>query len=71
MQHMTAVGHCLVLPTLTNKHLVNTPVEHSVGYAVGPVTKKVVFLPTEPTIRGECLLSFKLAICYCPRSYSK
>ena len=44
MQHMTAVGHCHVCPTLTNTRLVNPPIEHSVGYPLGPVTKKGGFL---------------------------
>ena len=30
-----------------------------------PCTKKVVFLPTEATIRGGFLLSLRLALCYC------
>jgi hypothetical protein len=28
-------------------------------------------LPAEPTIRGGCLLSIRLAFCYCPFSCSK
>jgi len=71
MQLVTGVGHCHVCPMLTNTYLVNRPIERSVGYLVGPVTKKVVFLPTEPTIGGGCLLSFQLALCYCLRSRSK
>jgi len=50
MQLMTAVGHRHVCPTLTNTHLVNLRIEQDIGYHIGPVTKKVVFLPTEPTI---------------------
>ena len=64
MQHVTAVGHRHVRPTPTNTRLVNPPMKRSVGYPVGPVTKKVVFSPAEPTIRGGCLLSFRLALCY-------
>jgi len=40
----------------------NSPIKRSVGYPVGPVTIKVVFLPTETTIGGGCLLSFRLAL---------
>jgi len=39
MQHMTAVGHRHVRPTLINTHLVNLPIEQDVGYPLGPVTK--------------------------------
>jgi len=49
MQHMTGVGNN-VRPTLTNTHLVNLPIEQDAGYPLGPVTKKLVFLPVEPTI---------------------
>jgi len=56
MQHVTAVGHRHVRHTPTNTRMVKRPIEHSVGYPVGPVTKKVVFLPTEPIIRGGCLI---------------
>ena len=59
MQHMTDVGYRHVRPTPTSTRLVNPPVQHNVGYPVGPVTKKVVFLPTEPTIGGGCLLLFR------------
>jgi len=55
MQHMTAVGYRHVRPTPTNTRLVNLPIEHNVGYPVGPVTKKVFFLPAKPTIGGGCL----------------
>jgi len=65
MQHMVAVGHRNVCPTLTNTRLLNPPIEHNVGYPVRRVTKKVVFLPAEPTIGGGCLLSFRLSLCYC------
>ena len=41
---------------------VNPPIERDVVYPVGRVTKNVVFLPTEPTIRGGCLLSLRLAL---------
>jgi hypothetical protein len=72
MQHMTAVGHRSVRPTPTNTCLVNRPIECDVGYSWGPVTKKRwFFLPMEPTIQGGCLLSFRLALCYCPCSCSK
>jgi len=37
----------------------NPPVKRNVGYSVGPVTRKVVFLPA---IGGGCLLSFQLAL---------
>jgi len=40
MQHMTAVGHRQVCPTLTNTCLVNPPIDHSVGYPVGPITRR-------------------------------
>jgi hypothetical protein len=70
MQHMTAVGHRHVRPRPTNVHLVNPPIERSVGYTLGLVTKKMVFLPTEPTIGGGILLSFRLALCR-PHSCSK
>ena len=70
MQHMTAVGSH-VRPTLTNTHLVNLPIEQDVGYPLGPVTKKLVFLPMESTIRGGFLLSFRLVLCYCPAPCSK
>ena len=40
----------------------NPPIKRNVGYPVGPVTIKVVFLPVEPTIGGRCLLSFRLAL---------
>ena len=71
MQHMTAVWRRHVCPMLTNTRLLNPQIERNVGYPVGPVTKKVVFLPTEPTIGGGCLLSFRLALCYSLRSHSK
>ena len=41
---------------------VNPPIEHDVGYLLGPVTKNEVYLPTEPTIGGGCLLSFRLHV---------
>ena len=44
MLHMTAMGHRHVRPTPTNTRLVNTPIEHNVGYPVGPVKKKGGFL---------------------------
>ena len=31
-----------------------------------PCYKNLVFLPLEPTIQGGFLLSFRLALCYCP-----
>ena len=71
MQHMTAVGHRHVCPTLTNTRLVNPPIKRNVDYPFGFLAKKVVFLPTEPTIRRGCLLSFRLALCYCLRSRSQ
>ena len=40
MQHMTAVGHRHVRPMPTNTCRVKPPIEHSVGYRVGRVTKK-------------------------------
>ena len=71
MQLTRAVGHCQVRPMPTNTRLLNLPVERVVVYPVGPVTKKVIFLPTEPTIQGGFLLSVRLALCYCQRSRSK
>jgi len=71
MQLMTAVGHRHVRPTLTNTRLVNLPIEQDVGYPLGCVTKKVTFLPMEPTIQGGFLLSFRFALCYCLCSCSK
>jgi hypothetical protein len=66
-----AVGHRHVRPTPTNTRLLNPPVKGGVVYPIGPVTKNVVFLPKEPTIRGGFLLSLRLALCYCPCSPSK
>ena len=43
MQHMTAVGCRHVRPTQTNTRLVNLPIEPSVSYPVGSVTKKWLF----------------------------
>jgi len=40
MQHMTAVGHRHVCPTLTNTRLVNLPIKQNFGYPVSPATKK-------------------------------
>ena len=57
MQYMTAVGLHLVHP-MNNTHMLNPTVGCSVGYPVGPVTKNVF----SPTIRGECLISFRLAL---------
>ena len=71
MQHMTAVGHRHVRPVLTNTHLLNPPIERNVGYPLRRVTKKVVFLPAEPTIGGGCLLSFRLSLRYSVHSRSK
>ena len=71
MQHMTTVGQRHVHPTLTKTRLVILPIKRNFGYRVGPVTIKMFFLPTEPTIGGVCLLSFRLALCYCLRSRSK
>ena len=34
-------------PTLTSTHFLNLPIERGVGYPLGPVTKRGVFLPTE------------------------
>ena len=70
MQLTRAVGHRHVRPTPTNTRLLKPPVEHSFVFPVRPVTKKVVFLPTKPTIRGGFLLSLRLALCYCPCSSS-
>ena len=50
MQLTRAVEHRHVRPTPTNTHLLNLPFEHDVVYPLRPVTKKVVILPTEPTI---------------------
>ena len=50
IQLTRAVELCHMHPMPTNTHLLNVPIEHDVGYPVHPVTKKVVFLPTEPTI---------------------
>ena len=69
MQVMTAVGNHHVCSTLTNTHLVNLPIKQDIGYHISPVTKKVVFLPTEPTIRGGFFLSFRFALCYCLHSF--
>jgi hypothetical protein len=52
---MTAVGHHHVCLRPTNTCLVNWPVERNFVYPVGPDTKKVVFLPREPTIGGGCV----------------
>jgi hypothetical protein len=71
MQRTTAVGCCHVRLAPTNSCLVKWPIEPEVGYPVGLVTKKVVLLPTELTIWGRCLFSFRLALCYCPPSCSK
>jgi hypothetical protein len=49
MQLTRAVGHHHMRPMPTNTHLLNLPIERDV-YPVRPVTKKVVILPTEPTI---------------------
>jgi hypothetical protein len=43
-------------------HLVNPAIECNVGYPEGPVTRKVVFLPTEPNIVGGILLLFRLPL---------
>ena len=56
MQLTRAVGRRHVRPTPTNTRLLNLPIERDVFYPVHPVTKKVVMLPTEPTIRGGFLL---------------
>jgi len=40
MQHMTAVGHRHVCPTLTNTCLVNPPIKQNFSYPVSPATKK-------------------------------
>ena len=69
MQLTRAVGHRHMHPTLTNTRLLNPPVERSVVDPVGPVTKKVVFLPMERTIGGGFLLSLRLALCYCPHLF--
>jgi hypothetical protein len=50
MQLTRAVGYRHVRPMPTNTRLLNLPIEHDVVYPVGPVTKKVVILPAEPTI---------------------
>ena len=49
MQLTRAVVHRHMRPTPTNTRLLNLPIERDV-YPVRPVTKKVVILPTEPTI---------------------
>ena len=64
MQHMTALGHRHVQPTLNNTQY---PLSKHANRAqcwlsCRPCYKKVVFLPTEPTIGGGCLLSFRLAL---------
>ena len=50
MQLTRAVGLRHVDPTPTNTRLLSLPIERDVVYPVRPVTKKVVILPTEPTI---------------------
>jgi len=62
MQLMRALGHRHVRPTSTNPRLLNAPIDHDVVYPVCPVTKKVVFLPMVPTIRGGFLLPLRLAV---------
>ena len=71
MQVTRAEWHRHVRPAPTNTRLLNLPDECDVVYPVRPVTKKVVILPTEPTIQGGFLLSVRLALCYCQRSRSK
>jgi len=56
MHLMTAVGHRHLRLTPNNTRPVNPPIKRNFGYPVGPVTKKVVLLPTEPTIVGQCIL---------------
>jgi len=65
MQHTTAMDCCHMRPR-ANTHLLNPPI----GYPVGCV-QRVVLLAVEPTIRGGCLLLFKLALCYWPHFCSK
>ena len=62
MQLTRAVGHCHMPPIPTNTRLLNPPIEHDVVYPVHTVTKKIVFLPTEPTIWGGFLLSLRLTL---------
>jgi len=62
MQLMTAVEHRHVRPTPNNTHPVNPPIKHNFGYPVGPVTKKVVLLPTERTIGGQCISAFSFQV---------
>jgi len=69
MQHATAMGCRHMCPLLTNTCLVKPPIEPDIGYPVGSY-KKVVLLPTEPTIPGGCLLLFKLSLFYHPHSCS-
>ena len=52
IQLTRAEGHRHMCPTPTNTHLLNPPIERDVVHLVHPVTKKVVLLPTEPTIQG-------------------
>jgi hypothetical protein len=70
MCHDAAYDSCgpFAYATQADQHM---PVKRVVGYPVGSVTKKVVLLPAELTIQGGCFLLFKLALCYCPHSYSK
>ena len=49
IQLTRAVEHRHMRPMPTNTCLLNLPIEHDI-YPVRPVTKKVVILPTEPTI---------------------
>ena len=54
-----ARGKVIALPRAGTSQPAN---QVHVGYPVGHVTIKVVFLPTEPTIGGGSLLSSRLAL---------
>jgi hypothetical protein len=56
----------------TNQNLPDKPANRARFWlSCRPWYKMMVFLPTESTIRGGCLLLFRLALCYCPRCCSK
>lgn len=70
-QHTTAFWPSSCVPH-TDQHLPDETANRAGSWLSCRLRyKKVVLLPTEPTIQGGCLLSFRLALSYCTHSCSK
>jgi len=67
MQHMTAVGHRHVRPTLTNTRMVNPPTKQNFGYPASPATKKRWFSSQRNQPVGEddsyCFGCLSVTVC--------